>query len=145
MVSGSRHRMMREMVVSCLSGTWDGMAQGAFAPEMMSSTKLSTVSAQIKRDGKSMKNRDILAMRNTLRACWNFLNSQWTKRPWFGVVYVVVVVVFSDCYTVSQSAESHLSRVSSRTTKAKCACHICDFSHETPWHWQKTDVLVPGP
>lgn len=46
MVSGSRHRVTREIVVSCVSGTWEGMEQGAFAPEMMSSTKLSTVSAQ---------------------------------------------------------------------------------------------------
>lgn len=45
MVSGSRHRMMSEMVVSCLSGTWEGMAQGDLAPERTSSTKLSTVSA----------------------------------------------------------------------------------------------------
>lgn len=45
------------------------MAHGAFAPEMMSSTKLSTVSAQMKRDGKSIKNRGVPAMRNALRAC----------------------------------------------------------------------------
>lgn len=80
--------------------------------------------------GKSMKNRDVPAMRNALRACWNVLNSRWTKRPWFGVVFVVVCFLFfffPDCYTFSQSAESHLSRVSSKTTKAKCACHI-------PWN-----------
>lgn len=29
-----------------LSGTWAGMAQGDLAPEMMSSTKLSTVSRE---------------------------------------------------------------------------------------------------
>lgn len=33
------------------------MAHGAFAPEMMSSTKLSTVSAQMKRNGKSIKQK----------------------------------------------------------------------------------------
>lgn len=33
------------------------MAQGDFAPEMMSSTKLSTVSAQRGRDGKGMRRR----------------------------------------------------------------------------------------
>lgn len=36
--------MMREMVEETPSGTWAGMAQGDLAPEMMSSTKLSTVS-----------------------------------------------------------------------------------------------------
>lgn len=46
MVSGSRQRMMREMVEESLSGTWAGMAQGDLAPEMMSSTKLSTVSRE---------------------------------------------------------------------------------------------------
>lgn len=38
--------MMREMVEESLSGTWAGMAQGDLAPEMMSSTKLSTVSRE---------------------------------------------------------------------------------------------------
>lgn len=37
---------MREMVEESLSGTWAGMAQGDLAPEMMSSTKLSTVSRE---------------------------------------------------------------------------------------------------
>lgn len=46
MVSGSKQRMMREMVEESLSGTWAGMAQGDLAPEMMSSTKLSTVSRE---------------------------------------------------------------------------------------------------
>lgn len=34
------------MVEESLSGTWAGMAQGDLAPEMMSSTKLSTVSRE---------------------------------------------------------------------------------------------------
>lgn len=54
MVSGSRQRMMREMVEESLSGTWAGMAQGDLAPEMMSSTKLSTVSRGSEEDMPQM-------------------------------------------------------------------------------------------
>lgn len=46
-VSDSRQRIIKEMVVDNLSGTWAGIAQGDFAPEIMSSTKLSTVSREI--------------------------------------------------------------------------------------------------
>lgn len=50
--------MMREMVLSCLSGTCDGIAHGDFAPEMMSSTKLSTVSAHRGSNGKGVREND---------------------------------------------------------------------------------------
>ena len=45
---------MREMVEESLSGTWAGMAQGDLAPEMMSSTKLSTVSRGSEEDMPQM-------------------------------------------------------------------------------------------
>jgi hypothetical protein len=43
------------------------MAQGAFAPEMMSSTKLSTVSVQRGRNGKGLRNSDGQSMSNSMR------------------------------------------------------------------------------
>lgn len=68
--------MIREMVVSCLSGTWEGMAQGDLAPERMSSTKLSTVSAQRGRNGKGMRNCD---GQDTRR--WDPLSENETRKP----------------------------------------------------------------
>lgn len=67
------------------------MAHGALAPEMMSSTKLSTVSAQMKRDGESIKNRDVPAVREPVETS-EILSGQ--RRPWFGVFFVVVCFVF---------------------------------------------------
>lgn len=43
-MSGSKQRIIKEMVEDSLSGTCAGIAQGDLAPEIMSSTKLSTVS-----------------------------------------------------------------------------------------------------
>lgn len=64
------------MVVSCLSGTWEGMAQGDFAPEMMSSTKLSTVSAQGEGMEKAVRNSAGQTMRR-----WHQFNENLTSVP----------------------------------------------------------------
>lgn len=47
-MSDSRQRTTIDITEECLSGTWAGITQGDLAPEMISSTKLSTVS-----DGKN--------------------------------------------------------------------------------------------
>lgn len=60
---------MREMVEESLSGTWAGMAQGDLAPEMMSSTKLSTVSRERGENIPPVMTQVSLGLRRAAEGC----------------------------------------------------------------------------
>lgn len=74
------------------------MAQGDLAPEMMSSTKLSTVSAQRGRNGKGVRSYDGQAMRSRHR--------QRTAVPVSGQRQAFVVAVHFKERTLEEAVDS---------------------------------------